>query len=120
MNISLKMMMKEGMQNIFARHAKLGDMTRKGVKAMGLKLVAVDEKYASNTVTSVWPPDGVNPDNLRKTMRDKYKVVLTGGQGTLEGKIFRFGHLGMCNEAAIKDALDALRKSLPEHGYSPK
>jgi aspartate aminotransferase-like enzyme len=120
MNVSLKMMLKEGMQNIFARHARLGDMTRKGVKAMGLKLVAVDEKYASNTVTSVWPPDGVNPDNLRKTMRDKYKVVLTGGQGTLEGKIFRFGHLGMCDEAAIKDALDALRKSLPEHGYSPK
>lgn len=120
MNVSLKMMLKEGMQNIFARHAKLGDMTRKGVKAMGLKLVVADEKYASNTVTAVWPPANVNPDNLRKTMRDKYEVVLTGGQGTLEGKIFRFGHLGMCDEAAIKDALDALRKSLPKHGYSPK
>jgi aspartate aminotransferase-like enzyme len=120
MHVSLKMMLKEGMQNIFTRHARLGDMTRKGVKAMGLKLVAVDEKYASNTVTSVWPPDGVNPDNLRKTMREKYKVVLTGGQGSLEGKIFRIGHLGLCDEAAIQNALDALRKSLPEFGYNPK
>jgi aspartate aminotransferase-like enzyme len=120
MNVSIKMMLKEGMQNVFARHARLGAMTRKGVKAMGLKLVAADEKYASNTVTAVWPPEGINPDNLRKTMRDKYQVVLTGGQGALEGKIFRIGHLGMCDEAAIQDALDALRKSLPEFGYTPR
>jgi aspartate aminotransferase-like enzyme len=120
LNVSLKMMQKEGMQNIFARHAHLADMTRKGVKAMGLKLVVHDEKYASNTVTAVWPPDGVNPDNLRKTMREKYQTVLTGGQGALEGKIFRFGHLGMCDEKDIQNALDALRRSLPEHGYTPR
>jgi len=120
MNTSLKMMLTEGMQNVFARHARLGAMTRKGVKAMGLKLVAADEKYASNTVTAVWPPEGINPDNLRKTMREKYRVVLTGGQGALEGKIFRIGHLGMCDEASIQDALDALRKSLPEFGYTPQ
>jgi aspartate aminotransferase-like enzyme len=119
MNISLKMMLKEGMQNIFARQAKLGKMTREGVKAMGLKLLPVDETYASNTVTAVWPPQGVNPDQLRKTMRDKYEVVLSGGQGALEGKIFRIGHLGLCSEKDIQDTLSAIRKSLPEHGYKP-
>jgi aspartate aminotransferase-like enzyme len=120
MNISLKMMLQEGMQNIFARHARLANMTRKGVKAMGLKLLAADEKFASNTVTAVWPPEGVDPDKMRKTMREKYKVVLSGGQGALEGKIFRIGHLGLCNEKDIEDTLSAIRKALPEYGYNPK
>lgn len=119
MNVSLKMMLQEGMQNIFARHARLGAMTREGVKDMGLKLLAADERFASNTVTAVWPPQGVDPDKLRKTMRDKYQVVLSGGQGSLEGKIFRIGHLGLCSEKDIEDTLSAMRKSLPEHGYKP-
>ncbi|MDD5190555.1 MAG: alanine--glyoxylate aminotransferase family protein [Dehalococcoidales bacterium] len=120
MNTSLKMMEAEGLQNIFARHAKLGAMTRKGVKDMGLKLLAADEKYASNTVTAVWPPAGIDPDKLRKTLREKSKVVLSGGQGALEGKIFRIGHLGMCNEKDIENALVALKSGLKDHGFAAK
>jgi len=120
LNTSLKMMEKEGLQNIFARHAKLGAMTRKGVKEMGLKLLAQDEKYASNTVTAVWPPAGIDPDKLRKTLREKSKVVLSGGQGALEGKIFRIGHLGMCDEKDIVNALAALKSGLKDHGYAAK
>ncbi|MDP2920207.1 MAG: alanine--glyoxylate aminotransferase family protein [Dehalococcoidia bacterium] len=120
LSISLNMMLKEGLQNVFARHARLAEQTRKGVKAMGLKLLPVEEKIASNTVTAIWPPEGVDADKMRKTMRDKYRVVLSGGQGSLEGKIFRIGHLGLCSEKDIEDTLSALRKSLPEHGYQPK
>jgi len=120
LNVSLKLMQAEGMQNIFARHAKLGAMTRKGVKDMGLKLLAVDEKYASNTVTAVWPPAGIDPDKLRKTLRDKSQVVLSGGQGALEGKIFRIGHLGMCEEKDIANALAALKSGLKDHGFAAK
>lgn len=120
MNVSLKMMLAEGMPAIFARHAKLGAMTRQGVKDLGLKLLAADETYASNTVTAIWPPTGVDPDKLRKTLRDKSKVVLSGGQGTLEGKIFRIGHLGMCDEKDINDALAALKSGLKDHGYNVK
>ncbi len=120
LNTSLKMMQAEGMQNIFARHVKLGTMTRKGVKDMGLKLLAVDEKYASNTVTAVWPPAGIDPDKLRKTLRDKSQVVLSGGQGALEGKIFRIGHLGMCDEKDIEITLAALKSGLKDHGFAAK
>jgi len=120
LNVSLKLMEKEGLQNIFARHAKLGAMTRKGVKDMSLKLLAQDEKYASNTVTAVWPPTGIDPDKLRKTLREKSKVVLSGGQGALEGKIFRIGHLGMCEEKDVINALAALKSGLKDHGYEAK
>ena len=53
LDVSLDMMLKEGLNNIFARHTKLADMTREGVKALGLSLFPADEKYASNTVTAV-------------------------------------------------------------------
>jgi aspartate aminotransferase-like enzyme len=119
MNVSLKMMMQEGLQNIFARHARLASMTRNGVKAMGLKLLVADESYASNTVTAIWPPDGINPDQMRKTLREEYQVVLSGGQGSLEGKIFRIGHLGLCSEKDIQETLDALKKVLPKYGFKP-
>jgi aspartate aminotransferase-like enzyme len=120
LNVSLKMLLQEGLPNIFARHARLGNMTRKGIKDMGLKLLVVDESYASNTVTAVWPPEGIDPDKLRKTLRDDFKLVLSGGQGKLEGKIFRIGHLGYCSEKDIEDSLSAIKKSLPKHGYNPK
>lgn len=116
MDVSLKMMLKEGMNNIFARHAKLGAMTRQGVKALGLKLLAKDERFASNTVTAVWPPAGANPDDIRKVLRQEHQVVLSGGQGALEGKIFRIGHLGLCSEKDIQDTLDALKNVLPKFG----
>ena len=116
MDVSLKMMLKEGMPNVFARHAKLGAMTRQGVKALGLKLLAKDERFASNTVTAVWPPTDANPDDIRKVLRQEHKVVLSGGQGALEGKIFRIGHLGLCSEKDIQDTLDALKKVLPKFG----
>jgi aspartate aminotransferase-like enzyme len=114
LDVSLDMMMKEGLTNIFARHAKLGDMTRKGVKALGLSLFPGDEKYASNTVTAVNGSDSVNASKLQQILRDEYKVVVSGGQGDLIGKIFRIGHLGWVTEADIKETLGAIGKALPK------
>jgi aspartate aminotransferase-like enzyme len=114
LDVSLDMMLKEGLKNIFARHAKLGDMTRKGVKALGLAILPADEKYASNTVTAVKGSDKVDPPKLQKILRDEYKVVVSGGQGDLTGKIFRIGHLGWVTEADIKETLDAIGKALPK------
>jgi aspartate aminotransferase-like enzyme len=114
LDVSLDMMLKEGLSNIFARHAKLGDMTRKGVKSLGLSLFATDEKYASNTVTAVNGSDKVSASKLQQILRDEYKVVVSGGQGDLTGKIFRIGHLGWVTEADIKETLDAISKALPK------
>jgi aspartate aminotransferase-like enzyme len=112
----LDILMKEGLQNIFDRHARVAKATREGVKALGLKQVA-DERYASNTVTAVWLPQGIEYKALSKMMREEKEVIITGGQDTLEGKIFRIGHLGWVNEADIKECMDALKYVLPKMGY---
>jgi aspartate aminotransferase-like enzyme len=114
LDVSLDMMLKEGLANVFARHAKLGDMTRKGVKSLGLSLFPADEKYASNTVTAVNASDKMNVSKMQQILRDEYKVVVSGGQGDLTGKIFRIGHLGWVTDADIKETLGAIGKALPK------
>ncbi|MCL2707020.1 MAG: alanine--glyoxylate aminotransferase family protein [Dehalococcoidia bacterium] len=117
LDVSLSMMLDEGLDNIIARHIKLGNMTRAGVKALGLKLFA-DEAYASNTVTAVLGSDGLDPKTLNKIMREEYDIVLSGGQMDLEGKIFRIGHLGWVNEKDVEAVLSALKEALPKAGFT--
>jgi aspartate aminotransferase-like enzyme len=119
MDVALGKLDAEGLEAIHARHARIGQMTRDGVKALGLKLLAADERYASNTVTAVRAPDGVDWSTLSKMMRTEYNTVLAGGQGQLTGKIFRIGHLGLVTEADIQACLDALKQALPRVGFSP-
>jgi aspartate aminotransferase-like enzyme len=116
LSTGLDILIKEGLQNIFARHARVAKATRDGVKALGLKQLA-DEKFASNTVTAVWLPTGIEYKALSKMLREEKQVIITGGQDTLEGKIFRIGHLGWVNENDIKECMDALRYVLPKMGY---
>jgi aspartate aminotransferase-like enzyme len=117
MEISLKMMLKEGLPNIFARHARLAQATRDGVKALGLSLFA-DPAHASNTVTSVAKTNGLDTKKLVKLMREQEHVVLAGGQRTLDGKIFRIGHLGWVNDDDIKSMLASMKKVLPQAGFT--
>jgi len=84
------------------------------VKSLGLSLFPADEKYASNTVTAVNASDKMNVSKLQQILRDEYKVVVSGGQGDLAGKIFRIGHLGWVTEADIKETLGAIGKALPK------
>ena len=112
---ALQIMMKEGMSNIIARHSRIGDLTRKGVKSLGLSLFA-DEKYASNTVTAVNAPEGTNANDLRKILLGENEIVLGGGQQSLDGKIFRIGHLGMVTEGDIEAVISALKVALPKVG----
>ena len=113
--VALKMILKEGINNIFARHERIGKMTREGIKNLGLPLFA-EESHASNTVTAVSIPEGLDGKRFRQILREQYKVVLAGGQQTLDGKIFRIGHLGMVEEKDIKEILSAIRKVLPLAG----
>ncbi len=114
--VALQMMLKEGIENIFARHERIGKMTRDGIKKLGLPLFA-DPTHASNTVTSVGIPEGMDGKKFRQILREKYKVVLAGGQQTLDGKIFRIGHLGLVNEKDVKEILSAIEKVLPLAGF---
>jgi aspartate aminotransferase-like enzyme len=119
LNVALDMMLKEGMPNIKARHTRIGQMTRDGVKALGLPLFA-EIKHASNTVTAVAPPASVDIKKLRQILRDEYQVVLAGGQQHLDGKIFRIGHLGWVTEDDIKDVMSALKAALAKVGFAAK
>lgn len=117
LSVALKMMLKTGMKNIFARQARIGQMTRDGIKGLGLSIFA-DEKHASNTVTSVSIPEGVDGKKLRQLMQSEHGIVLAGGQQHLDGKIFRIGHLGLVTEDEIEELISALKEILPEVGFA--
>jgi len=119
LDLALEMMAQEGLENIFARHRRLGQFTRDGVKALGLQLFA-DERFASDTVTAVKVPEGVDGKTLNRLCEDEYDLIIAGGQAKLAGKIFRIGHLGFVSEEDIKAALDVLAKALPRVGFSAR
>jgi aspartate aminotransferase-like enzyme len=117
MHTALQMLVDEGLEHIFTRHAYIGQMTRDGVKRLGLSLFA-DEAFASNTVTSVKAPGDGNANDLRKVMMQDHEIVLGGGQQKLDGQIFRIGHLGLAPEKDITAVISGLRESLPKVGFS--
>lgn len=117
LDVALERMTEEGMERIFARHARVGRLTREGVQAIGLELLCEAERFASDTVTAIKCPDGVEVSALRNLMEDEYGVVLAGGQGKLSGKIFRIGHLGLVGEEDIRQTLDSLEPALAKLGY---
>jgi len=116
LSVSLEMMLKEGLPNIVARHARVGKAAREGVKSLGLSLFA-EEGYASNTVTAIAGSDGLDIRKLRQILREEQQVVLGGGQQKLDGKIFRIGHLGWVTEDDIETVISALRVALPQAGF---
>lgn len=114
MDKAFELMRAEGLEGIFTRHEAIADYTRNRVKSLGLKLVPVNEQFASNTVTAVWWPDGVDGKAISRRAREESGVVIGGGQGKLDGKIFRIGHLGYVSQADVADALDVVEKLLAE------
>jgi aspartate aminotransferase-like enzyme len=117
LSVSLKMILEKGLKKVFAEQKRIGQMTRDGIKALGLEIFA-DEKYASNTVTAVAVPEGFDVKKLRTLMQSEYGIVLAGGQQRLDGKIFRIGHLGLVTEADIGELLAALKEVLPRAGFA--
>ena len=116
LSVSLEMMLMEGLPNIIARHARISKAARDGIKSLGLPLFA-EESYASNTVTAVRSPDGLEVKKMLQILREEYQIVLAGGQQTLAGKIFRIGHLGWVTEDDIETVISALRVVLPKAGF---
>lgn len=111
---AFEILRSEGIEGIYTRHAAIGEYTRARVKSLGLRLVPVDERTASNTVTAVWWPDGIDGKALSRRAREEFGVVLGGGQGKLEGKIFRVGHLGYVEQPDVANALDVVERLLGE------
>ena len=114
---ALDVLLEEGMENVFGRHDTIGQFTRDGVRALGLELLVSDEAYASNTVTAIKVPEGVDHKALMGKMRTEHNVVLAGGQGRMSSDIFRIGHLGAVEKDDITQVMDALKVVLPEVGF---
>jgi aspartate aminotransferase-like enzyme len=115
LQVALRMMQAEGLENIFARHQRLTTATRAAIKALGLPLFAPDAA-ASPAITAV-APDRVEAEQIRSVMKKRYDIALAGGQDHLKGKIFRIGHLGFVGDRDLLAALAALEATLQELGY---
>jgi len=107
MHEAIKMIQEEGMENIFARHQNNKDIVRKGLSAIGCKLLA-DDSCASPAVTAIFPPDGVDSEKVRSEMRNQFGVELAPGQGEFKGKCFRIGHLGYVDKLELVATIGAL------------
>jgi aspartate aminotransferase-like enzyme len=113
---ALRLIDAEGLDNAIARHRRVAERIRAGVKELGLELFA-EPAVASNTVTAVKAPPGVDGNAIVETLRDRHGIELAGGQGPFAGKIFRIGHLGWVSEADMDQVVEALRVALPKLGH---
>lgn len=93
LDLALELLLAEGLDAVFARHQRLGEYVRRHARAIGLQLLA-DSAHASNTVTAVRVPVGIDAKVLLNTLRERDRVVLAGGQEHLSGKILRIGQHG--------------------------
>ena len=91
---ALQIYFAEGRENCYARHRRMASAVRAAARALGLELLVKEERFASPTVTAIMNPPQVSADRLQMMMRNRFGVEIAGGQGTLEGKTFRIGHLG--------------------------
>ena len=106
------MLREEGLQNVFARHARHAEATRRAVRAWGLEVLCANPAEYSNSLTAVLMPQGHDADRLRKTILDAYDMSLGTGLGKLAGKIFRIGHLGDFNDLALAGTLAGVEMGL--------
>lgn len=110
---ALRLLKEEGLETRLARTAALAEACRAAAKAINLRIYP-EEAVASNTLTAIHYPPGVDDKAFRKAMLERHNVVVAGGQAELKGKIFRIGHMGICSFedlratwAAVEDVLAA-------------
>jgi len=109
---ALAMLGEQGLDAVFARHARFGEATRAAVKAWKLELVATDPREFSACVTAVLMPSGHDADGFRKLVLDRFDTSLGTGLGRLKGKTFRIGHLGDFNEPMLVGTLGVVEMGL--------
>ena len=115
LDVALGLLLDEGLEAAFDRHARLGRACREGAKAMGLELFSPDEERSA-VVTAIRAPDGVDSTAVVKGLRDRFGMTIANGQGDLKGKIFRIGHIGWFDIFDITSALAAVELVLTDAG----
>jgi alanine-glyoxylate transaminase/serine-glyoxylate transaminase/serine-pyruvate transaminase len=110
--VAIDMLHEEGLDNVFARHARLAEATRRAVRAWGLDIMCRDPKYYSPTVTAVMLPEGHDAEKLRSLALDQFDISYGMSFGKFAGKYFRIGHLGDTNDLTILGALAGTEMAL--------
>ena len=113
---SLRMLLEEGLANVFARHGRHAEATRRAVRAWGFELVCMNPEEYSNSLTAVMMPDGHDADALRKIILDRFDLSLGTGLGRFKGKVFRIGHLGDFNDLMLAGTLSGVEMGLAASG----
>ena len=117
---AIDMIHEEGLENVFTRHERLAEATRRAVKAWGLDIQCRDPKYYSPAVTTVIMPEGHNADTYRKLVLDTFNMSLGTGLNKIAGKVFRIGHLGDTNELTVMGALTGVEMGFDLAGVPHK
>ena len=115
LDVALGLLLEEGLDAAFARHAALGRACREGAKAMGLELFSPDEERSA-VVTAILTPEGVDARELVLALRDRFGITVAGGHGELGSRMFRIGHIGYYDVFDITTALAAVELLLVESG----
>jgi alanine-glyoxylate transaminase/serine-glyoxylate transaminase/serine-pyruvate transaminase len=113
---ALAMIEEEGLERVFARHARLADACRRAVRALGLEILCRDPAEYSNTLTAVVMPAGFDSDAFVRHAYAKLNFSLGVGLGTVKGKVFRIGHLGSLNDLELLGALAGVEMMLKDFG----
>jgi alanine-glyoxylate transaminase/serine-glyoxylate transaminase/serine-pyruvate transaminase len=110
--VGIDMLHEEGLDNVFARHHRLAEATRRAVRAWGLEIMCRDPKYYSPTITAVLLPEGHNADAFRSLALDTFNISYGASFGAYAGKYFRIGHLGDINDGTLLGALSITEMAL--------
>ena len=109
---ALKILDEEGLENVFARHNRHAEATRRAVRAWGLEVNCADEREYSSSLTGIRMPDRHDADQLRAIALDRFDMSLGQGLGKLKGKLFRIGHLGSFNDLLLCGTLAGVEMAL--------
>ena len=109
---AMAMLNEEGLANVFARHTRHGEATRRAVRGWGLEVLCQNAEEYSGSLTAVVMPQGHDADQLRKIILQRYDMSLGMGLGKLQGKIFRIGHLGYFNDLMLAGTLAGVEMGL--------
>jgi len=120
LDTAIEMLHEEGLDNVFARHDRLGEATRRAVRTWGLEVLCRDPKYYSPTVTAVLLPDGYDADQFRDVALNTFNIAYGASFGPFAKKYFRIGHMGDINDATLIGALAATEMALAVAGVPHK
>ena len=113
---AIAMLEEEGMANVFARHDRLAEATRRAVRAWGLEVLCQEPQEYSSVLTAVLLPEGHDADVFRRITLEKFNMSLGNGLGKLQGRVFRIGHLGDMNELMLCGTLAGVEMGLAAAG----